>query len=90
MHENSSLNIFNSQGLNDEGKSLKSNPFNPCQKIEKKTQTFVSPTDNHLQKSAYNNLPCLLSISKKSFKPVFIWSATLIIFVCHILMFVPC
>ena len=38
----------------------------------------------------YNNLPCLSSICKKSFKPVFIWSATLIIFVCHLLMFVPC
>ena len=38
----------------------------------------------------YNNLPCLSSICKKSFKPVFIWSPTLIIFVCHVLMFVPC
>ena len=50
MHENSSVNIFNSQGLNDKGYSLKSDSFNPCQDIDKKT--FVSSTDNHLQKGA--------------------------------------
>ena len=49
MHENSSVNIFNSQGLNDKGYLLKSDSFNPCQK---KTQTFVCSTDNHLQKGA--------------------------------------